>query len=202
MNHIRYLCVFTLIATSRLAIADLQITPPAVKLTGKDARQLILVTGTQGARKIDLSREAKFSSSPAGVVKIEDGIIQPLKDGAATITIEAGGKTASLSVDVKNAHTDSPVDFERDIIPIFSRFGCNAGACHGKARGQNGFQLSLLGFDSNFDYDALVKEARGRRVSSSSPESSLLLLKPTGGLPHGGGRLLQPDGHEYHTMLR
>src|ERR1700675_1551723 len=79
------------------------------------------------------------------------------------------------------ARADSPSDptprFELDVVPILTRLGCNAGACHGKARGQNGFQLSLLGFYPDFDYAALTQEARGRRVFPAAPEKSLLLKK-------------------------
>ncbi|MEE3284231.1 MAG: DUF1549 domain-containing protein, partial [Planctomycetota bacterium] len=94
-----------------------------------------------------------------------------------------------------------PVDFERDILPIFTRFGCNAGSCHGKQAGQNGFKLSLLAFDADFDFDALTKEGRGRRIFSVDPERSLLLSKPTGRNPHGGGKRLEPDGPEYRRLL-
>lgn len=80
------------------------------------------------------------------------------------------------------------VTFESDVQPLLTRLGCNAGACHGKSRGQNGFALSLLGFDSDFDYAALVSEARGRRVFAAAPEDSLLLRKAVGELPHGGGK--------------
>src|SRR3954471_20874242 len=83
------------------------------------------------------------------------------------------------------------VSFELDVVPVLTKAGCNAGACHGKARGQNGFQLSLLGFDRDFDYAAIVQEARGRRVFPAAPERSLLLLKPTAQVPHGGGRRLK-----------
>ena len=79
------------------------------------------------------------------------------------------------------------VTFEMDIQPLLTRFGCNAGACHGKSRGQNGFALSLLGFDSDFDFEALVREGRGRRIFPASAESSLLLRKATAQVPHGGG---------------
>ncbi len=96
---------------------------------------------------------------------------------------------------------DAPVDFERDILPIFTRFGCNAGPCHGKQAGQNGFKLSLLGFDPDFDYDALTKEGRGRRVFSLDPTRSLLLTKPTGENPHGGGKRILKEGPEYRMLL-
>lgn len=94
-----------------------------------------------------------------------------------------------------------PVDFERDILPIFTRFGCNSGSCHGKQAGQNGFKLSLLAFDADFDFDALTKEGRGRRIFAVDPERSLLLSKPTGRNPHGGGKRLEPDGPEYRRLL-
>ncbi|MBX6311917.1 MAG: DUF1549 domain-containing protein, partial [Isosphaeraceae bacterium] len=91
--------------------------------------------------------------------------------------------------------------FERDIVPILTRAGCNAGACHGKARGQNGFQLSLLGFDPDFDFDAIAKEGRGRRVFPAAPEESLLLRKASAAVPHGGGRRLEPGSPFYETVL-
>ncbi|MFM7925913.1 MAG: hypothetical protein ACKPJJ_37310, partial [Planctomycetaceae bacterium] len=76
-------------------------------------------------------------------------------------------------------------NFENDIVPILSRFGCNTSGCHGKAEGQNGFKLSVFGSDPEADYDAIVKENFGRRVSPAAPEQSLLLLKATGQVPHG-----------------
>ena len=94
------------------------------------------------------------------------------------------------------------VTFERDVEPILTRAGCNAGACHGKARGQNGFALSLLGFDPNFDYVAIVKESGGRRVSTVMAPESLLLRKATARLPHGGGPRLTPGSRAYETVLR
>jgi hypothetical protein len=92
------------------------------------------------------------------------------------------------------------VDFGRDIVPLLSRHGCNAGGCHGKASGQNGFRLSLFGFDPAFDHEAIVRQARGRRVSPAAPAESLLLLKATGQVPHGGGRRIEP-GDAAHEML-
>jgi hypothetical protein len=90
-----------------------------------------------------------------------------------------------------------PISFELDVQPILTRLGCNAGACHGKSRGQNGFQLSLLGFYPDFDFTALTLEARGRRVFPTSAEESLLLKKASGVLPHGGGKRLDPNGPAY-----
>ena len=81
---------------------------------------------------------------------------------------------------------DDKVDFATQVEPLLSRFGCNAGGCHGKASGQNGFKLSLFGSDPAFDHEAIVREARGRRIFPAAPAQSLLLLKATGQVPHGG----------------
>jgi hypothetical protein len=96
----------------------------------------------------------------------------------------------------------APLSFELDIQPILTARGCNQGACHGKARGQNGFQLSLLGFDADFDHAALTQNARGRRVFLAAPERSLVLLKATAQLPHGGGVRIEKESDDYHAMLR
>jgi hypothetical protein len=92
--------------------------------------------------------------------------------------------------------------FEKDVEPILTRAGCNSGPCHGKSRGQNGFQLSLLGYDPDFDYQAIAFEARGRRIFPAAPEQSLLLAKPAGTLPHGGGKKLMVGDRNYETILR
>ena len=92
------------------------------------------------------------------------------------------------------------VTFEHDIQPLLTRFGCNAGACHGKARGQNGFALSLLGFDSDFDHDSIVREGRGRRISPASPQMSLLMRKATGSVPHGGGARFEVNSDPYNLL--
>src|SRR6476620_4477017 len=94
------------------------------------------------------------------------------------------------------------LSFELDVMPILTARGCNQGACHGKSRGQNGFQLSLLGFDPDFDYAALTQQARGRRVFIAAPERSLLLQKATATLPHGGGVRLEPGSADYEVVLK
>jgi hypothetical protein len=93
-----------------------------------------------------------------------------------------------------------PVDFQGEIVPLLSRYGCNAGGCHGKASGQNGFKLSLFGFDAAWDYDEITKRGRGRRISTGAPDHSLLLAKATNMLPHGGGRRLEPDSEAYQIL--
>jgi hypothetical protein len=96
--------------------------------------------------------------------------------------------------------TDTP-SFRRDVMPVLFRAGCNAGTCHGSARGKDGFMLSLFGYDAKGDYERIVTEMPGRRVNTAVPEESLLLLKAIGGVSHTGGKLFDKDSDLYKTLL-
>jgi hypothetical protein len=94
------------------------------------------------------------------------------------------------------------IGFATEVVPTLTKLGCNTGGCHGKAEGQNGFKLSLFGFEPPEDYDAIAKEARGRRVFVAAPEHSLLLLKATGSVPHAGGKRLDLKSEAYELLKR
>jgi len=108
----------------------------------------------------------------------------------------------TIATAAETAGTPQRIAFELDVLPVLTAAGCNQGACHGKSRGQNGFQLSLLGFDADFDYARIVKDARGRRVFPAAPEKSLLLRKAAAELPHGGGERLKPGSGDYLLVRR
>jgi hypothetical protein len=95
---------------------------------------------------------------------------------------------------------EEPVDFARDVIPALTKSGCNTGPCHGAFHGRGGFALSLLGFDPQADYQTIVQASRGRRLNLGSPENSLLLLKATGVLAHGGGKRVSIDSPTYRIL--
>ncbi len=100
------------------------------------------------------------------------------------------------------AEPSGQVSFVNDVVPLLTKSGCNTGVCHAKAgSGQNGFQFSLLGFEPQEDFEHLVNEGRGRRLFPASPEQSLLLLKATGIVPHGGGVRLEPNSKSYDLLL-
>ena len=90
--------------------------------------------------------------------------------------------------------------FVHDVEPLFTRLGCNAGACHGKGSGQNGFRLSLRGYAPEMDHLYLTREYEGRRIDTTNPANSLLLLKPLGKAPHEGGKLISEGGREYRLL--
>jgi len=101
------------------------------------------------------------------------------------------------------AETARPLGFANDVVPILTKASCNSGGCHAKAgNGQNGFRLSLLGFEPQEDYEHIVKEGHGRRVFPAAPEQSLLLLKAANVVPHGGGKRLDPTSEGYKRLVQ
>ena len=97
-------------------------------------------------------------------------------------------------------HAETP-SFVNDVEPILTRLGCNQGACHGKAAGQNGFRLSLRAYAPDWDYFWITREHDGRRIQRGDAEASLFLRKPAGQVPHEGGKLLAAESPEYQTLL-
>lgn len=185
-------------------LRSLSVLPDPVVLRGAEQIQQLVITGhyaNGGVR--DLTSQATFRAADPKVVRIQaGGMLVAVGNGRTEVTAERGGKSVTVVVTVEGADREQPTNFTNEIVPIFSKLGCNAGACHGKASGQNGFKLSLLGFEPRVDYEALTREARGRRVFPAAAETSLLLRKPTGVMPHGGGKRLDPTSRDYQLLLR
>jgi hypothetical protein len=180
---------------------ELEIVPGRwVFAAGDDGAQWIARLRADGGACTDVTAEAAWTVEPAGVVVVDQGgYIRPVAPGKATIRARHTGGVGTAVVEVE---ADKRAwDFAEDIVPVLTRAGCNMGACHGKAAGQNGFHLSLLGYDPAGDYQALCREALGRRVDRLAPERSLVLAKATGRTPHAGGPRIAFGGVEYRTIL-
>ena len=196
------LCVFACglvaaISTGGFA-AEIRVEPPKVEFQDAFARRQLLVS-VEGR---DATRRAAYVSRNPAVVSVDAaGYLVPQANGKVDVEVKLDGQVLLVPVEVSGLENVRPVDFGTEIEPLLSRFGCNSGGCHGKASGQNGFKLSLFGFDQDFDYQTLVSEGRGRRVMVAAPEKSLLLLKGSGAVPHGGGRRLDPHSEPYRLML-
>ena len=162
----------------------------------------LLVTGRLASGEtIDATRmvEPRLSADIADVSR--SGLVRPRADGKATLSLSLAGKSVDVAVVVLGLATPVHVDFVHDVGPVLSRLGCNQGTCHGSAQGKNGFKLSLRGYDPLFDVRALVDDNASRHVNLSAPDTSMMLAKPTGALPHVGGTLMQP-GEPYFEILR
>lgn len=114
---------------------------------------------------------------------------------AALLITGIGSSIASEPV-----HAEEIPSFANDVLPVITRYNCNSGGCHGKLAGQNGFRLSLRGYAPEDDHRSLQQEELGRRINLLEPDESLLLLKATGKIPHGGGKLFEEDSPAYKTL--
>jgi len=196
--------VFLLFAPSAFANdppTKLIVYPAEIALNGsRDEQRLIVIGESADGRKIDLSREAKFIPQDATISRVDAGMIRPLKDGTTNLIVSFGTVQSTVPVKVTDFAKDTLVAFGREIVPILTKSGCNAGSCHGAQHGRGGFRLSLFGFDSLFDHEQIVQSAEGRRVVMSSPESSILLMKPALVMEHGGGEKLKLNGRDYERI--
>lgn len=183
-------------------IVEVNADPATVRLNGPNARYSLLITGRTAENEfVDRTHAAHYESLDPRIARVTvAGVIHAVKDGRTTIRIETEGHTLDIAVRVDGTATPRRFHFENDIEPILSRFACNSSGCHGKAEGQNGFKLSVFGFDPLADYVALTKESRGRRVFPEAPEQSLLIRKMAGQMPHGGGTRIAAGSDNYETV--
>ncbi len=177
--------------------------PPEVQLTTSRDRQTYIVVATRpdGVTE-DVTAAAKATLVDPALARIDGHTLYPVADGATTLTVEYQGQTVSLPVTVKDATTERPISFQLDVMPVFMRSGCNTGSCHGAARGKDGFNLSLFGYDPNGDHHRITHEIGFRRINLALPRESLLLQKADGSVPHTGGKRFAPDSEYYNTVLR
>ena len=182
------------------AIESLQLEPSSLTLENARDGRLVLVWGvTKDGRKFDLTDAATFKPDSAALVVGPDRYISPTAAGDASLTITAEGKEAKLPVKVLGAD-NPPVSFTRDVMPVMSKTGCNAGTCHGAQAGKNGFKLSLRGYDPDYDYNVLINDLLGRRFDRVKPEQSLMLLKPSGAVPHEGRKVFDVGSRPYNLI--
>ncbi|MFO0885176.1 MAG: hypothetical protein U0894_13465 [Pirellulales bacterium] len=201
-------CLLATVARGQEAPRLVRAFPESIHLRHVHDSARLIPIGADSRRELDLSESAEvLTSNPAVVAVRRSGagngiVVVPQGDGDATLTVSLADQKINVPVKVENFTANRPVRFDLDVEPILVANGCSTGPCHGKSRGQNGFQLSLLGFDPDFDFAQLTQQARGRRVFLAAPRSSLLLLKGSAQLPHGGGERLAKDSAAYETLLR
>jgi hypothetical protein len=185
------------------ARAGIEVRPAVVSLNGPEStvQVVVLATGKDGHIE-DITRRARFEVS--GVVAVIDrsGLASPVAEGDSVLLVRDGEHEASVPVRVSGLARPVPVSFAGQVVPALSKAGCSSGGCHGKAEGQNGFKLSVFGFDPGADHQAIVAEARGRRLNHGDPRSSLLLLKGTATVAHGGGRKIREDSRQHRLLAR
>jgi hypothetical protein len=186
--------------------ADFQITPAAVTLEGNFARAQLVVTqrevsGSIGERSADLTPQARYISSDPRIVTVSDtGLLLAHANGTASIAVSVDGVAHPVAVTVKGIAARPALGFKEHVLPVLSKAGCNAGACHASQYGKGGFKLSVFAFAPEDDYRAIVRDSFGRRANTLTPSASLFLRKPTGGVPHEGGQRLEVGSVDYRIL--
>ncbi|HEY1173735.1 MAG TPA: DUF1549 domain-containing protein [Verrucomicrobiae bacterium] len=195
------LCIIWLGLTSLHARESLVILPEKIVLHGAISQQRLVVERLEDKEFIgDVRENVTYTSSNPGIVKIEKGFAVPVANGSATIKATVGKQTVSTKVTVTGMNQSADWTFRNHVQPVLAKFGCSSGACHGAAAGQNGFKISLRGYDDDGDYLALTRHTLGRRISPAEPAKSLLITKPTGAVPHKGGIKFDTDSLEYRVL--
>jgi mono/diheme cytochrome c family protein len=191
-------------------VVSLAAEPKEIHLSSDAPRHGLLVTAqTADGFAVDVTAETKLTSSRSAPFEITgSGEVLAKGPGEGTVIARLDGKRVEIPVRVHGADgaisstkmAPPPVSFLRDVLPALSKAGCNAGPCHAKPEGQNGFKLSVFSYDPKSDYSEIVKEYRGRRIFPAAPDESLLIRKPTTSMPHEGGLRFE-RGSDTHQML-
>jgi hypothetical protein len=200
------LCVGAALVMGQTARGDepvgLTILPPMPELTSPGEELRLIAERREGDQfTADESSRAKWSSDhPEFVTVDERGVVRGVGNGAAIVTVEVDGRKAATRVEARGQNDPLAVSFRHDVQSVLTRAGCNMGACHGAQAGKKGFKLTLRGYDSERDYLAITRQARGRRVVPGDAESSLLLQKALGDIPHSGGVRFERDSLDHVTL--
>ena len=186
----------------RLAIG-LDVFPAAVSISSARDRQTIVaqIRHSDGITN-DVSDQLQCEIENPELAKFNAGAFVGIQNGTTNAKIRCENFEVIVPIEIKNVTNDPAISFKNDIIPIFSKVGCNAGSCHGSARGKDGFRLSLYGFDPAGDYFRLTREMPGRRIDLALPDECLLVAKATGDVSHSGGALIKPNSNFHGTILK
>ena len=191
---------------AQAAAPAIAVHPHQVTLDGGFERCQVLVRpatpdGTDAEAIDDLTGAARFSSASPDVATVSDtGVVSAVGNGSARIEISVGDATATVEVVVSGVVAPTRADFERDVLPVLTRAGCNAGTCHASQYGKGGFVLSVMAFDPEVDFNSIAIASRGRRICPTNPDGSLLLGKASNRIPHGGGTRLAKDSADYALL--
>jgi hypothetical protein len=182
---------------------DLRIYPPTIRLDGaRDSHQVIGQTIFADGITAGVTEHLGLTVADQAVARVENGRVYPTADGKTNLTVTYKNFKKEIPITVANSQADDALSFQLDVMPVFSKTGCNAGSCHGAARGKDGFRLSLFGYDAQGDYFRLTREMLGRRIDVALPDDCLLTNKATNRVAHSGGKLFDEDSDYYAVLKR
>ncbi len=184
---------------------SLKVSPEAIEFNlPTDYAQCVVQAVYEDGSTVDVTRQAEFKSDGESVI-VNQSLVQAAQAGSGVVAVEFQGLSNSIPVNCQIVVAPFVPDFVRDVNPVLSKVGCNAGTCHGSQGGKKGFKLSLRGYDPIYDIRSFTDDMASRRTNLASPAASLMLLKPTGQVPHEGGKLFDKNGKYYslvHEWIR
>ncbi|QDV58063.1 hypothetical protein Mal33_40800 [Rosistilla oblonga] len=184
------------------AEVNLSVYPEEISLdTARDYQNFIAVVRRDDDVTLDVTETAKWTLADDKVAKLDGTKVTPLAEGATELVCNYGSSEIRIPVKVTRPGEKLPISFEKDIVPIMTRSGCNTGSCHGAKIGKDGFMISLFGYDPAGDYSRITREIGMRRINLAVPADSLFLTKATGAVTHTGGKLFDKDSVYYATIL-
>jgi len=182
---------------------QLDVYPETISLnSGADFQSFVAVLRRDDGVTLDVTDQVQWTIENDALVKIEGHLLRPIADGVTALTGRFQDALVRVEVKIENATSNPPVSFVKDVMPVLTRSGCNTGSCHGAARGKDGFNLSLFGFDPQGDYQRITREIGVRRINLAVPSESLFLRKAVGSVPHTGGKLFDVGSDYYVTLHR
>jgi hypothetical protein len=182
------------------ALTGIDVTPRATTLHGSRATQRIVAIGTFANGGIAELEQVQFSSSNTAVAVVgPDGVVTPVADGSTEIIATVGQSTARATITVENL-SDQLLYFDRDVLPVISKAGCNITGCHGSPKGKKNLKLSLFAAEVGPDFETLSRSSFGMFANRLEPEKSYFLLKATGAISHGGGKRVDPGSADYKLL--
>jgi hypothetical protein len=211
---VRYLCtrlprvlsvwfVLSIAVVTARAENSFRVTPETVTLEGNFSRaQLLVSAGADVTEKSDdLTDKVRYATSKPEVVTVnQTGQLQAHGNGEAEVTVTWGDRSQKVPVKVSGVTAEPAIAFGEQVMPILSKAGCNAAACHASQYGKGGFKLSVFSSKPAEDHFNIVRDGLSRRVNRQRPEESLFLQKPTSAVPHGGGRRIERGSVDYQIL--
>ncbi len=183
-------------------LAKLEVYPKTVTLeTAADFHRVVVIANYKDATARNVTEWARLTLANPELAHLEGSLLKPRADGETVLSIEFRGQKAEVPVIVRDAAVPRPISFQLDVMPVLTSAGCNTGSCHGSARGQDGFMLSLFGYDPEGDHQRITRQLSGRRINLALPEESLLVTKAIGAVPHTGGKLFEGDSANAKTLI-
>ena len=148
----------------------------------------------------DVTFESSFTIKGPEIIRIQDATIFPTSNGKTKLGVNYRNLQIDIPISIDDYEKSRGISFNLDVMPIFMKAGCNSGSCHGSARGQDRFMLSLFGYDPAGDYFRITREQGTRRINLALPEESMLLEKVIGAVPHTGGKLFDKKSNHWQTL--